>query len=149
METDKIRDFGWSLSTELDFQLEFASNIATQALETSLLSELDEKDETFLTEVDATLDFCALVDFCVAVVSNGKSYWLVKQTRHFRISWKIRFTGNLQGLQKVKRTNSGAFRRKRWKLCIISWKKSHLPIWRFRIIHGVLRMIVKNNLFCQ
>ena len=43
-----------SLSTKFDFELEFAMQIARQALETKLLSELEEKDETFFTRANAT-----------------------------------------------------------------------------------------------
>ena len=48
------------LSTKLDFELEFALQIASQALEARLLPELEEKDETFFTVADKTLDLCAL-----------------------------------------------------------------------------------------
>ena len=58
METGKIWDSEWS-STKLDFGLQFALQIATQALETRPLSELEEKDEAFFTGADATLDLCA------------------------------------------------------------------------------------------
>ena len=51
---------GLSLSTKLAFGLEFALQIARQALEQRLLTELEEKDETFLTGADVTLDLCAL-----------------------------------------------------------------------------------------
>ena len=53
--------------------------IATQALETRLLSELEEKDETFFTRADVTLYLCALSEkqeFCVEVVPNKKGLWL-------------------------------------------------------------------------
>ena len=43
METGKILDFEWSLSTKLDVGLEFALKIARQALEQRLLAELEEK----------------------------------------------------------------------------------------------------------
>ena len=59
-ETGKIWDLGLSLSTKLDFGLEFALQIARQALEQRLLTELEEKDETFFTGADVTLDLCAL-----------------------------------------------------------------------------------------
>ena len=58
-ETGKIWDFEWSLSTKLDFGLEFALQIAV-ALETRLLSELDEKDGKIFIGADATLDLRAL-----------------------------------------------------------------------------------------
>ena len=78
METGKIWDFEWS-SAKLDFGLQFVMQIAKQALETRLLYELEEKDETFFTRADATLDICALgekQEFCVEVVPNGKKLWL-------------------------------------------------------------------------
>ena len=78
METGKIWDFEWS-SAKLDFGLQFAMQIAKQALETRLLYELEETDETFFTRADATLDICALgekQEFCVEVVPNGKKLWL-------------------------------------------------------------------------
>ena len=59
----------------MDLGLEFALQLARQALEQRLLSELEEKDETFFTGADATLDLCALgekQDFSVEVVPNGK-----------------------------------------------------------------------------
>ena len=59
-ETGKIWDLGLSLSTKLDFGLEFALQIARQALEQRLLTELEEKDETFFTRADVTLDLWAL-----------------------------------------------------------------------------------------
>ena len=77
-EISKIRNFEWS-STKLDFGLQFALQIATQALETRLLSALEEKDETFFTGADATLDLHALgeiQELHVEVVSNGKRLWL-------------------------------------------------------------------------
>ena len=43
-KTGKIWDFEWS-STKLDSGLQFALQIAKQALETRLLSELEEKDD--------------------------------------------------------------------------------------------------------
>ena len=67
-ETVKIQDSEWSLIIKLDFGSEFALQIARQALETRLLSELEQKDETFYTWADAILDLCALgekQEFCV------------------------------------------------------------------------------------
>ena len=58
--TGKIWDFELSLSTKLDFGLEFALPIARQALEQRLLAELKEKDETFFTGADVTQHLCAL-----------------------------------------------------------------------------------------
>ena len=63
----------------MDFGWQFALQIATQALETRLLSELEEKDETFFTRADVTLYLCALSEkqeFCVEVVPNKKRLWL-------------------------------------------------------------------------
>ena len=60
-------------------ELEFALQIARQALETRLLSELEEKDETFFIGADATLGLRSLgakQRFCVEVVSNGKKLCL-------------------------------------------------------------------------
>ena len=74
-ETDKMQDFEWSLSTKLDLGLEFALQIARQALEQKLISELEGKDEKFFTLADTTLDFSALVEkqeFWVEVAPNGK-----------------------------------------------------------------------------
>ena len=69
----------------LGFGLEFALQIARQALEQRLLAELEEKDETFLTRADVTLDLCALgekQEFWVEVFPNRKREWLdLKQTR--------------------------------------------------------------------
>ena len=59
METGKIWGFEWSLSTKLDFGLELALQIARLVPKQRLLAKLEEKDETFFTEADATLDFCA------------------------------------------------------------------------------------------
>ena len=63
----------------MDFGWQFALQIATQALETRLLSELEEKDETLFTRADVTLYLCALSEkqeFCVEVVPNKKRLWL-------------------------------------------------------------------------
>ena len=59
METGKMWDFEWSSSARLDFGLEFALQIARQALEPRQLSELKEKDEAVFTGADAKLDLCA------------------------------------------------------------------------------------------
>ena len=88
-EISKIWNFEWS-STKLDFGLQFALQIATQALETRLLSELEEEDETFFTGADGTLDLCALdkkLEFCVEVVSNGKRLWLDFKTDSAKNFW--------------------------------------------------------------
>ena len=44
----------------MDFGLEFALRVPRQALEQRLLAGLEEKDETFFTRADVTLDLCAL-----------------------------------------------------------------------------------------
>ena len=59
----------------MDFRLEFGLQFVRQVLETRLLSELEEKDETFFTGADATLDVCALgekQEFCIKVLPNVK-----------------------------------------------------------------------------
>ena len=78
--TVKIWDLEWSLSTKLDLWLEFSLKIARQALEARLLSELEEKDGTFFTRADATLDLIALgkkQEFWVEVVPNWKREWIM------------------------------------------------------------------------
>ena len=88
-EISKIWDCEWS-STKLDFGSQFALQILTQALETRSLSELQEKDETFFTGADATLDLCAVdekLEFCVEVVSNGKRLWLDFKTDSAKDFW--------------------------------------------------------------
>ena len=87
----KIRDFEWSLTIKLDFRLEFGLQFVRQVLETRLLSELEEKDETFFTGADATLDVCALCEkqeFCIEVLPNVKGEWLDFKTdsaKDFRV----------------------------------------------------------------
>ena len=87
----KIRDFEWSLTIKLDFRLEFGLQFVRQVLETRLLSELEEKDETFFTGADATLDVCALgekQEFCIKVLPNVKGEWLDFKTdsaKDFRV----------------------------------------------------------------
>ena len=87
----KIRDFEWSLTITLDFRLEFGLQFVRQVLETRLLSELGEKDETFFTGADATLDVCALgekQEFCIEVLPNVKGEWLDFKTdsaKDFRV----------------------------------------------------------------
>ena len=64
--------------------------IARQALEPRLLFELKEKDGTFFTGADATLDLCALGEkheFCVEVVPNGKTEWLDFKTDSAKDFW--------------------------------------------------------------
>ena len=138
----------------LGFGLEFALQIARQALEQRLFAELEEKDETFFTVADATLDLCALgekQEFWVEVAPNRKREWLNFKTDSAKDFW----VENLELLESIKdcrveRINSGALRRKRWKICAIKWKRSNVPIWRFWISHRVFHMIKKvNNFFCQ
>ena len=57
--------------------------IARQALEQRLLAELEEKDETFFTGADVTLDLCALgekQDFWAEVFPYRKREWLDLKT---------------------------------------------------------------------
>ena len=64
--------------------------IARQALETRLLSVLEEKDETFFTGADTTLDLCALgekQEFYVEVDPNGKRLWLDFKTDSAKDFW--------------------------------------------------------------
>ena len=63
--------------------------IATQALESSVLSELDEKYEIFFTETDATLDLCTLQkqEFCVEVIPIGKRELLAFKTDSANDFW--------------------------------------------------------------
>ena len=52
--------------------------IARQALEQRLLAELEEKDETFFTRADVTLDLCALgekQEFWAEVFPNRMQQW--------------------------------------------------------------------------
>ena len=53
--TGKIWDLESPLRAELIFEQDLVLPITTQALEASLLSELDKKNETCFTEADATL----------------------------------------------------------------------------------------------
>ena len=85
METGKLWYLERFVSTKLDFGLEFTFQIARQALEQRLLDELEEKDETFFTGADVTLDLCALEKkqnfekkFFLIESGNG---WTSKQTR--------------------------------------------------------------------
>ena len=74
----------------LGFGLEFALQIARQALEQRLFAELEEKDETFFTVADATLDLCALgekQEFWVEVVPNRKREWLDFKTDSAKDFW--------------------------------------------------------------
>ena len=89
-KTGKIWDFELSLSTKLDFGLEFALQIARQALEQRLLAELEEKDETFFTGADVILDLCALgekQELWVKVFSNRKREWLDFKTDSEKYFW--------------------------------------------------------------
>ena len=77
-ETGKIWDFELLLKTKLDFGLEFALQIARKALEQRLSAKLEEKDETFFTGTDVTLDLCTLgekQEFWAEVFPNRKREW--------------------------------------------------------------------------
>ena len=106
-ETGKIWDFEWSLSTKLDFGLEFVLQITSQALEQILLAELEEKDETFFTRADATLDLCALgekQEFWVEVVPNRKQELLDFKTgsaKDFRVK-KLELPESLEDCRELK-----------------------------------------------
>ena len=74
----------------MDFRLEFALEILRQALEQRLLAELEEKDETFFTGADVTLDLCALgekQELWVKVFSNRKREWLDFKTDSEKDFW--------------------------------------------------------------
>ena len=74
----------------LGFGLEFALQIARQALEQRLFAELEEKDETFFTVAYATLDLCALgekQELWVEVVPNRKREWLDFKTDSEKDFW--------------------------------------------------------------
>ena len=89
-ETGKKWDFEWFLSTRLNFELEFVLQIARQALVTMLLSELEEKDETFFTGADVTLHLCPLgkkQEYYVEVIPNGKRLWLDFKTDLSKDFW--------------------------------------------------------------
>ena len=102
-ETSKIWGFELSLSTKLDFGLEFALLIARQALEQRLLAELEEKNKTFFTAADLTLYLNALgekQEFSAEVFPNRKREWLEFKTdsaKDFRVE-KIKVTRKLRGL---------------------------------------------------
>ena len=83
--------------------------IATQALESSVLSELDEKYEIFFTETDATLDLCTLgqkQEFCVEVIPIGKRELLdfkTDSTNDFwRKSWKLEMLESFEDYREIK-----------------------------------------------
>ena len=106
-ETGKIWDFEWSLSTKLDFGLEFVLQITSQALEQILLAELEEKDETFFTRADATLDLCALgekQEFWVEVVPNRKQELLDFKTGSAKDFWvkKLELPESLEDCRELK-----------------------------------------------
>ena len=106
-ETSKIWDFEWSLSSKLDFGLEFALQIARQALEQRLLAELEEKDETFFTGADATLDLCALgqkQEFWVELVPNRKREWLDFKIHSAKDFWveKLELLENFEDCRELK-----------------------------------------------
>ena len=90
METGKIWDFELSLSTKLDFGLEFALQITRPTLEQRLLAEFEEKDEIFFTGADVTLDLCALrekQEFWAEVFPNRKQEWLDFKTDSANDFW--------------------------------------------------------------
>ena len=99
-ETDKIWGFKWFLITKLDLRLEFALQVARQALEQSLLSELEEKDEAFLTGADATLDLCAL--------GEKQEFWnertIGSQNRLHKplLSWKLQLVKSFKDFRELK-----------------------------------------------
>ena len=106
-ETGKIWDLGLSLSTKLDFGLEFALQIARQALEQRLLAELEEKDETFFTRADVTLDLCALgkkQEFWVEVFRNRKREWLDFKTNLAKDFWveKLELLASFENCRELK-----------------------------------------------
>ena len=109
----------------MDFELEFALGIGIQALETRLSSELEEKDETFCTATDATLDLCALgekQEFCVEVVPNGMRELVGFKTDSAKdLLVKVEKSELLESWEdcRVTRIKSGAFKRKRRKICVI------------------------------
>ena len=77
-ETGELWHLERFVNTKLDFGLKFTFQIARQALEQRLLDELEEKDETFFTGADVTLDLCALgekQEFWAEVFPNRKREW--------------------------------------------------------------------------
>ena len=90
METGKIWDFGLSLSTKLDFGLEFALQISRQALKQRLLAELEKKNEIFFSGADVTLHLCALgekQEFWLEFFLNRKREWLYFKTDSANDFW--------------------------------------------------------------
>ena len=89
-ETGKIWDFEWSSNNKLGFWLEFALQVARQALEQRQLAELEEKDETFFTGADTTLDFCGLggkQEFWTKVAPNRNREWFDFKTDSTKYLW--------------------------------------------------------------
>ena len=93
----------------MDFGSEFAFQTARQALETRLLSELEEKEEAFFTGADATLDLCALVEnqeFCIEVVPNRKRELLDFKTDSAKDFWvkveKLELLENFKDCWEIK-----------------------------------------------
>ena len=91
----------------MDFELEFALQIARQALEQRLLAELEEKDETFFTGADVTLDLCALgekQEFWAEVFPNRKREWLDFKTDSTEDFWvgKLEFLESFEDCRELK-----------------------------------------------
>ena len=106
-KTGKIWDFELSLSTKLDFRLEFALEIVRQALEQRLLAELEEKDETFFTGADVILDLRALgrkQEFWVEVFLNRKREWLDSKSVSEKDFWveKLELIGSFKDCRELK-----------------------------------------------
>ena len=91
----------------MDFGLEFALQIAKQALEQRLLAALEEKDETFFTGADVALDLCALgekQEFCVEVFLNRKQEWLDFKTDSAKDFWveKLELLESFENCRELK-----------------------------------------------
>ena len=74
----------------MDFWLEFALQVARQALEQRQLAELEVKDETFFTGADTTLDFCGPGEkqkFWTEVVPNRNREWFDFKTDSTKNLW--------------------------------------------------------------
>ena len=91
----------------MDFGLQFALQIARQALEQRLLAELEEKDEALFTRADATLDLCTLgkkQELWVEVVPNRKREWLDFKTDSAKDFWvdKLELLESFQDSRELK-----------------------------------------------
>ena len=135
-ENGKIWDLEWSLRTKLSFKLEFAFPITVQALEVSLLSELNLKDETFFAEADVTLDLCALgkkQEFCAEVVPNGKRELLDFKADLAKDFWvkieNLELLERFEDCRELKELTADLLEERGGKLFVIKWKRSHLHIW--------------------